>query len=351
MYILTADWHLREDQPTCRTDDFQKAQWSKVDFVLELANKRKAGIIVAGDLFHKAKPGYSTVQRLIDRLRQAGVVLNCIAGNHDLPSHSLDLMESSGYGVVAASGWIAHLPPVAMFGNRDVLRAWHWGQKLDDLETDVKRKYNIAVLHELVFENKIPANWETTERIWKAKDLLDHLKGFQCVVTGHHHSFFCVEKDGRVLINPGSLTRQTASQEDHVPSVVLLNTKDRNCASYERILGPHKKSVVSRDHIEAVSKRDERIEQFVQSLDFSDADTLDFVQNIRDAIQKNQISGTVQKYLLAAIEEEPDVVRTGVDQNQEGNRAGKSQANPVGNGKGNEAEATAIVRRKNPYRS
>ena len=35
--ILTADWHLREDQPVCRTDDFWKAQWAKIDFINDLA--------------------------------------------------------------------------------------------------------------------------------------------------------------------------------------------------------------------------------------------------------------------------------------------------------------------------
>jgi hypothetical protein len=37
--ILTADWHLRDTQPICRTDDFWESQWIKANYIMELQRK------------------------------------------------------------------------------------------------------------------------------------------------------------------------------------------------------------------------------------------------------------------------------------------------------------------------
>ena len=51
--ILTGDWHLREDTPICRTDDFQTAQWEKVRIISDLQKKYNCPVIHSGDLFHQ----------------------------------------------------------------------------------------------------------------------------------------------------------------------------------------------------------------------------------------------------------------------------------------------------------
>ena len=50
--ILTADWHIRADTPTSRTDDFTAAMWRKVQFINDLANEHNIPILIAGDLGH-----------------------------------------------------------------------------------------------------------------------------------------------------------------------------------------------------------------------------------------------------------------------------------------------------------
>ena len=45
--ILTADWHLRDDQPICRTDDFWSTQWRKVNAVTELQTRHGCPVIHA----------------------------------------------------------------------------------------------------------------------------------------------------------------------------------------------------------------------------------------------------------------------------------------------------------------
>ncbi|KKL99820.1 hypothetical protein LCGC14_1810530, partial [marine sediment metagenome] len=81
--ILTSDWHLREDTPICRTDDFWSAQWNKVDQVMALQSKYDCPILHAGDLFHHWKPSPYLLSETIDHLQ--GSRFYTVYGQHDLP--------------------------------------------------------------------------------------------------------------------------------------------------------------------------------------------------------------------------------------------------------------------------
>ena len=55
--IITADIHLRETSPQCRTDDYWKAQEDKIEFLKELQHKHHdCPILDGGDLFDQWKP-------------------------------------------------------------------------------------------------------------------------------------------------------------------------------------------------------------------------------------------------------------------------------------------------------
>lgn len=347
-YILTADWHLREDQPPCRTDDFQSAQWEKVRYVLDLAKEHKATVLVAGDVFHKARPSHALVHRLISELRDADVVLNCIAGNHDLPSHNLEMMPSSAYGVVTASGWINNLPRITMFGRHDVITAWQWGQKVGGVEADRKRKFNIAVVHALVFPDQIPSHWEAAEKTWTAPTLMEHLSDFQFILTGHHHKEFLVQDKDQMLLNPGCLTRQTADQTDHKPCVYLLDSAEGNC---DRVELPHAKGVVSREHLDVVTKRDERIAKFVDGLKGNDSPELDFIANLLESLEANKLDEMTKQIILQSIEEADDGPGARADRPEKADRKGENKDRSPGNGKAAEGKRAGRIRIENPYAS
>lgn len=347
MFILTADWHLREDQPTCRTDDFQAAQWEKVRFVLGEAKKNKAKVIVAGDLFHKARPGYSVICRLIKELQEADVVLNCIPGNHDLPSHSLQQIESSGYGIMAASGWVNDLRSVNLFGKKTVVYAWPWTAEIADPQADDKNKVNIAVLHALVFDSKeMPQGWTSQETMWTPDLLRERIPGAALIVTGHHHKTL-LDMGKQIVLNPGSLMRQTADQKDHEPVIFLF---DPNKRSIKEIEIPIKAGVVSSAHIEAISKRDERVDKFVDSLSSVYESGLDFRANVERALEVNPLDNLTKQIVLQSMEGE-DEHRAENNQNEKRIGAGKKQSDPAPNRERHQVERDAKVRSKNPYRS
>ena len=53
--IITADLHLRDTIPVCRVDNYLEAQNKKLAFIKDSVLKNNCPLIVAGDVFHKAK--------------------------------------------------------------------------------------------------------------------------------------------------------------------------------------------------------------------------------------------------------------------------------------------------------
>jgi DNA repair exonuclease SbcCD nuclease subunit len=269
--ILTADWHLRETAPKCRTDDFWEAQWSKVQFISELQAEYDCPIYNSGDLFHHWKPS----PRLISWCLEYLPFMYIIPGNHDLPNHNLDLLEKSGLWTLQMAG------------------------KIDIFECELGRhsgkvfngEYQMAIIHKLINHPQTNAT---------AKGLMKKLKGFDLILTGDNHETFTYTKtDGQLLVNPGSLTRQTAAQSDHKPCVVLWFAEDN---SYERIYLPINKDVISREHIAKVEERDVRMEAFVNRLsDDYDID-LDFNKNIEAYFNNNRARKVVQDMVWESVE-------------------------------------------------
>ena len=79
--ILTADWHLRDDVPVCRTDDYWAAQWTKIEFIVDLANEYDCPIYNAGDIFHKWKASPYLLYHTIYQINKMQTILVCCAGN------------------------------------------------------------------------------------------------------------------------------------------------------------------------------------------------------------------------------------------------------------------------------
>jgi len=84
--------HLREDTPTCFIGDFQKEQWTAMDFISDLQEKYDCAVIHAGDLFHHWKPSPWLLSMAIQHLPK---VFYTIYGQHDLPQHNTELMSKS----------------------------------------------------------------------------------------------------------------------------------------------------------------------------------------------------------------------------------------------------------------
>jgi DNA repair exonuclease SbcCD nuclease subunit len=282
--ILTGDWHLREDSPTCRTDDFWTTQWEKVDFVSDLQKKYNCQVIHSGDLFNHWKPSPYLLNKT---MRHIPKEFYTVYGNHDLPQHNIELADKCGINVLHEAERL------------NVLNGTHWNQKPEVASllfcpTGIEKR--ILVWHVMTFAGKEP--WPGCPDP-KSSTILKKYPDYNLIVTGHNHQTFISKYKNRILVNPGSLTRQTADQIDHQPCVFLWYA-DTN--EIEEVLIPIKDNVISRDHIEKKKDHDTRIEAFVSRLNTEWEASISFEENLARLIKKNEIRQSVQQIIYQAVE-------------------------------------------------
>ncbi len=286
--ILTGDWHLRESIPVCRTDDFWKAQWNKVQQIKELQEKYDCPVIHSGDLFDHWKPSPYLLTMAISCLPNEFLT---VYGNHDLPQHNLDLAIKCGINVLLQANALK------------IYDHTHWGQELEqssdlyEISGATKTiSREIAVWHVMTYQGKAP--WPGCTDL-TAKQILEKHPQYNLIVTGHNHKSFVEELDGRILVNPGSLTRQTADQEDHQPCVWLwyadTNTVTPHYLKYE-------KNVISREHIDKIDARNERLDAFVQTLSNEWEEGISFEENLERFFTVNKVRKSVVDIVRKAVE-------------------------------------------------
>lgn len=279
--ILTSDWHLREDTPICRIDDFEQAQWNKVKFVSQLQKQYNCPVLHAGDLFHHWKPSPFLLTKAIEYLPAK---FYTVLGQHDIPQHNLELKYKSGVYTLYKAGRLT------------ILDHCHFGEEPsedDSVFCIANRK--ILVWHHLTYTTKPFPD----AKYGMSTGLLMRYKKFDLIVTGDNHIPFVDKYEGRVLVNPGSLTRQTASQMGHKPRVYLWYAETN---SVEPVFLPIEEDVMSKEYLEKRLQRDERIMAFISRLDTNWDIELSFEDNLESFFNTNDINPKVKSIIYKILQ-------------------------------------------------
>jgi DNA repair exonuclease SbcCD nuclease subunit len=291
--ILCSDIHLREqtENPTCRTDDWWAAQWKKIDFISDLQKRYDCPVIHAGDLFDHWKPSPHLLSNAIANLPEQFFT---IYGQHDLPQHNLELAYKSGINTLAEAGKLT------------IMTECHFGQfpevgSIQHIKESTKPVYNldsykkILVWHTFNFQGKPP--WPGCKSL-PASKLLKKYPEYALIVTGDNHQSFVEEYDGRICVNPGSMMRMTADQQDFRPSVYLWYTETN---TVERIYLPIEPGVISREHIDRKQERDNRLEAFVSRLNTEWEADVSFEENVNRMMEENHTADSICEIVNKAV--------------------------------------------------
>lgn len=283
--IVIGDPHIRETKPRARMDEYFPAQWDKLKQILALGQKYKCPIICVGDFFDHWKPSPALLNQVLDIFQEfPDVTFLTIYGNHDLPQHNLELSEKSGLATLQKAGVIGILPGT------------HWGETpFGESNLEIKGR-KIAVWHIMTYmAGRLP--YPGCEGM-SAQGILKRYSKYDAIFTGHNHKpFKAITDDGRLLLNAGSWLRQSVSEE-HEPCVWLYDAENNKV--FKHVL-QHEKNVISREHIDKVEERDERIQAFISKLD-TDVEALSLEENLEQIITKNKISKQVKTIIYEAIE-------------------------------------------------
>ncbi len=282
--ILTADWHIREDKPIGRVDDFFQTLIGKMNFVKKLQKKFNCPVLNGGDLFHHWKPSPFLLSQTIKHLPKN---FKTVYGNHDLPQHNLELKNKSGVYVLDTA-----LPN----SDFEVLSETSWGQTPSVNGSLTIKGRKILVWHKFTYVGEIPFP-DCTDP--KALALVHRYKDFDLILTGDNHQAFTDEVDGTLLVNPGSLMRQSSAQIDFTPRVYLYYADDN---TVEEVLIPLPPNAVTREHLEKKQERDDRIDAFIEILkkDFEemrDENVLDFEHSVDVYLRSNRVRKQVKSII------------------------------------------------------
>lgn len=274
--IFVSDLHLGEKQPLCRTDNFAKAQLSKLQWLVQLSKKHgNAPVLVAGDISDKPVIPTEMLASSIKILRKLKGLYG-VAGQHDLPGHSMDNLGRSSLGVLLSADVLTLLTetPVTLPCGAEVVGA-SWGEDIPD-------HGDILVAHRFTYMGRSP--WPGCPAEARATWLMENTPQ-QTVLTGDNHVPFIYKADGgQLLVNPGSMMRRRADQAKHKPRVYLWSA-DTNTAKVAYF--PIESGVITREHIDPKQELDERVTEFVARLDREYEAGLSFAENLKRFVREN----------------------------------------------------------------
>jgi len=284
--ILSSDWHLRDDTPICRTDDFQLSQWKKVKEISKLQKRYQCPVICAGDLFHHWKASPFLIAQAIKQLPEQ---FHTIYGQHDLPQHNFELRGKAAIAPLQESRRLTVLPGAHWHDLPVTSMLLPYGHRTQERQ--------ILVWHKFVWDGKeIP--WPGCEEM-TAMEVLKKYPDYDLIVTGDHHKPFIQEYRGRLLVNPGCLTRQASNYHNHRPRVYLYNATDNSVEIHYLSI---EEGVVSREHIEKKEEVDKRMTAFISRLNEEWAIGSSFEDNLKQFFSSNRVKNIVEKLVYKSLE-------------------------------------------------
>lgn len=279
--IFTSDWHLRESIPICRTDNYWKAMWRKIDSIAELQRKNDCVVLHAGDFYDHWKPSPFLLRTTIKHIPDQFYTLY---GQHDLPQHNLQLVDKCGINVLEIANRI------------NVLDGAHWGQT-PSVSMRIKGR-KILVWHKFNYQGKRPWPGCTAPT---ANKLLRDYPEYDVILTGDNHQSFYEKQGNGLVVNPGSIMRMDADQHKQKPCVFLWYAKENIVVQH---ILPHEPGVITREHIERTKQREIRIDAYISKLKSDWKASLSFKQNLERFKEENHIPTKVIEIIYKAMDYE-----------------------------------------------
>jgi DNA repair exonuclease SbcCD nuclease subunit len=274
-FILAADLHIRNDLPRCRIDEnWEETQRLMIQEIVSIANKYKCPLIITGDLFDSPNIPARFIVMLIEEFSKIINKVYFLAGNHELPYHSIDNVENSSIGILSELS----KQHMKIYEGMSDFGIWqHFNSKLMGKET------GLLFLHRLVFESikTIPPNVSAIT----ASDLLKEYPDSKWIFLGDNHQFFHYEKNGKHVLNPGCTIRQKSDEQKYKPSVCYVDTEKE---IVERIFLNDNIEMVNDSYLVEENERENRIEAFVEGIKKNGKISLDFLSNLEEGIKKNK---------------------------------------------------------------
>ena len=287
-YILCADLHLRDDKPICRTDNYWETQKRKLQFIIDQAKKHNAGILCAGDIFHRATKCSFELLNLFSKITVYHR-FSCIPGNHDLIGGETNSLHQTAFGLLLEN-------KIIEYPNVFYIKGFPFGAEIKRAKDKGDKWKFIALIHQMVINDK--TLWEGQSEYFLAKSLLKKYN-FDLIVSGDNHQSFIVEYKNKFLVNPGSMMRMTAAQIDHEPKIYLYDTEKHEVKT---IKIPIEKGVIDISHITNKKQKNEDIEKLINSFSKDQISGETFQEKMKFFLEQNKIPESIKQIIFRSME-------------------------------------------------
>lgn len=265
--IVTADWHLRKELPSCRNDkDWIEYQGKVIQFILDKAYELKSKLCIVGDIFDKAKDDIVIVNlllKLVKNYYDEGKLENVyvIAGNHDLLYHSSLDLDKTLFGAIYKNQIFKDLSSLGL--------TKHYGEK--DFRGD--RNSDIMFLHEFVYND---SSLSFFNKGYSVQELLEEHKSIKWFFVGDNHKGFIYQNKNRYVVNPGCILIQERDMIDYAAGIYFVDTEKEEI---KRIEVPDFGS--SFVDIQSIKKTESNINSFIELIRDKKEISFDFVSNLK----------------------------------------------------------------------
>lgn len=292
--IFVSDIHLSAKAPSLRSDepDWYEAMARPIREMRKLSEKLKVPVICGGDVFDHWNPPAELITFAIQELP----VLYAVPGQHDLPNHSYEDIERSGYWTLVEAGTIKHIEPgFPEFVNKLALFGYPWKFPIVSCpEFEDSDKYlKVSVAHAYCWEGQY--KYATAPESNNVRNF--KLSGYDASLFADNHLGFV---SGRVC-NTGGFMRRHKPDLEREPFLGVL-TSDGKIKQHLLDTSDDIYSLI--DSEDVVETGVINLGDFTDSLlGLKDAEDLDFGKLLRRYCVKNKVSSHVVAVIDAAVEQ------------------------------------------------
>lgn len=322
-FLFVGDIHARGTSPRNRLDDYKEALKAKLREVFELAKQHQVeAILTPGDVFHSPEVSIAVLLEFVELLKESPVPIYATPGNHDVYGYNLDTYHRTSLRLLELLvprlevvrdnliyfGGRGDYPEVQVTftpysGKIDVNG---WGYSPEAYNHNVNFKIHVA--HGMLLDHTPPFDrFSLVQEVETEADL---------VLTGHDHTGFGIYKraDGKTFINPGSLTRLSASvaeieRQVQVALITVYEGKEFDVELIPLKTAKPGAEVLDRSRIEAEKKRQYAMDEFAALIqDNNGQEVVDINHIVEKIAEKEGIAPDVVRKAIEKIDKQRELL-------------------------------------------
>lgn len=294
--LLTADWHLRGDAPSCRVDpdNWLEEQRQSVEQLYPIVKENLCDEVwVLGDLFHRARTSTEATNQALTLLSGfAPTPVRVLVGNHDMLHHAYENVGKSTIGAIFSLGNVTELKTdswIDLVNHESVntrLQAYPFGTEPEKIP-----ECEIWCVHELVFpDNNARPHDKDGKPITNigviAEELLQRSNA-PLIITGDYHHGYIKNFNDTSVVTCGCLNIQASDMDDYKPRCYILDTSDLSVIEV-----PLKK--FGKVHPDPKRESRQELETYLEGLQDFEVPHLDFIANVQAALDTEKDKGVRQ---------------------------------------------------------